>query len=84
MRVPVSIARSSGTKAMYPPCVLDLTDRVLNHLAEDGALEDLIEEGCPAEGLSTKIVCSFKRVSTLNNGHVDLFFQKLDMSRWTW
>ena len=30
---------------MYPPCILELTDRVLNHLAEDGDMEDLIEEG---------------------------------------
>ena len=30
---------------MYPPRVLDLTDRVLNHLAVDKNLEDLTEEG---------------------------------------
>ena len=31
-------------EAMYPPCILDLTEQVLNHLAEDGDMEDLIEE----------------------------------------
>ena len=41
----VSHARRSGTEAMYPTCILDLTEQVLNHLAEDGDMEDLIEEG---------------------------------------
>ena len=41
----VSYARRSSTEAMYPPCILDLTDRVLNHLAEDGDMEDFIEGG---------------------------------------
>jgi len=54
----VSFARNSGTKAMYPPCVPDLTDRVLNHLAEDGDLEDLIEEGCPPKVCQQKLSAS--------------------------
>jgi len=29
---------------MYLPCILDLTEQVLNHLAEDGDMEDLTEE----------------------------------------
>ena len=41
----VSHARRSGTEAMYPPCILDLTEQVLNHLVEDGDMEDLIEKG---------------------------------------
>ena len=41
----VSHAKSSGTAAMYPPCVTQLTDHVINHLLEDGDIEDLSTDG---------------------------------------
>jgi hypothetical protein len=33
---------------MYPPCVTQLTDRVINHLLEDGDIEDLSTDGSSA------------------------------------
>jgi hypothetical protein len=41
----VSHARSSGTTATYPTCVIRLTDRVINHLLDDGDMEDLSSGG---------------------------------------
>jgi hypothetical protein len=41
----VSHARSGGPTATYPPCVIRLTDRVVNHLLDDGIMEDLAADG---------------------------------------
>ena len=48
----VSHARSRGTTALYPPCVLDLADPIINHLVEYKDMEDLKREVSPLRQLA--------------------------------